>query len=163
MKKFVQKYYIVLLLVFLIICIAFCFLFLSSGKDKKKEEIKSDRNKYNFSNQITEVEGTQYYTNDSLQSSHCLEDICIERASFFYNGNNGRVEYTIKNQSNKKASGYLKMVFGNKALYVSYKDLEPGKSVRSVSSYLDVKISNKEDYRLEKLTKDEMRKIKVSN
>lgn len=113
-------------------------------------------NAYTFSNEKVKEET---YKNDKLSSKHCLNSICIEDATFYYNDNMGRVEYIITNTSNKTVSGYLKMVFKNQTLKVVYQDLAPKKTIRSQSQYSGIEIDDKSDYKLEKLTKEEISKI----
>lgn len=113
-------------------------------------------NTYTFSNEKVKEET---YKNDKLSSKHCLDSVCIEDAIFYYDDNMGRVEYTITNTSNKTVSGYLKMIFKNQTLKIVYKDLGPKKTVKSQSQYTGIEIEDKSDYKLEKLTKEEISKI----
>ena len=92
--------------------------------------------------------------------NHCLDDICISELTFYYIGDSGRIEYTISNHSDKKVSGYFKLVFQNQSLIAVYRDLDVNKSIRTKSQYVDTKISNKDDYVLKKLTKEEISKLK---
>jgi hypothetical protein len=51
------------------------------------------------------------------------------------------------------------MVFKNKTLKVVYQDLAPKKTIRSQSQYSGIEIKDKSDYKLEKLTKEEISKL----
>ena len=113
-------------------------------------------NTYNFSDD-TLKEDT--YKSDQLSSKHCLNNICINDVTFYYNDKMGRVEYTITNNSNEVESGYLKMVFNDQSLLVIYKNLNPNETINSRSQYEGIEIKDKSDYKLEKLTKEEISKI----
>ena len=51
------------------------------------------------------------------------------------------------------------MVFNDSYLVITYKDLLPKKSIKSFSQYMGVEIKDKSDYKLEKLSKEEIKKI----
>ena len=141
---------IVVLLIILLIIIVI------SRKPKRKY---SDFNKYKIVDNVQELPGTYVRDTGNLSFSHCLEDICITNVSIHYIDNNGRVEYTITNNSKKKKVGYMKMVFGNSNLIISY-SLKRGKSVKGYIQYNNIDLSNVYDYKLSNLTKKEMSNIK---
>ena len=117
-------------------------------------------NSYNFSDDVVELPDTVTYNNEKLTSRHCLNSICVEEVTFYYSNDTGRVEYTITNTSNKTKSGYLKMVFKNEFLIIAYKDLVPKRTIKSRTQYTGKEIKDKSDYKLKKLTKEEISKIK---
>lgn len=148
------KIVIILTIIFLGIGLFEIILF-----SQKKEEKGSNGNNYHFSNEVKEEEGIVIYTNPQLKAAHCLNSICIEDASFYYNKDGGRVEYTIHNQSNDVYEGYLKMIFQEQSLVVAIRKLAPGQSVKSSSYYLGIEIKDKDDFVLQELTEDEKSKI----
>ncbi len=132
------------------------------AKEPDKENKITD-NKYHFSTEVVERTDTKEYSNDVLQSKHCLDDICISEAKFYYLENEGRVDYTIENIGNKVQSGFLKMIFGGDSLVVAFSDLEPGKVVHTTSQYGGQTIKDMSDYTLDYLTEEEKNSIIVSN
>lgn len=153
MNKIV-KYIIIAIIIFLCIGVFEIIIF-----SRKKEDNTSKGNSYQFSDKVKNEDDITVYTNPQLAGAHCLNSICIESASFYYNENGGRVEYTIHNQSNEVYEGYLKMVFQQQSLIVAIHKLAPGQTVNSSSYYLGVEIKDKEDYQLQELTEEEKSKI----
>ena len=123
---------------------------------------KTHEKPYILSDGVAEIPGTITYTNDDLKKGHCLDGICVLDVTFYYIDDEGRLECTILNQSSKEESGYLKLVFGEDRLTVVYRNLSPGKMVKTISKYHKLTIPDKDDYVLEKLTDEEISKIKVS-
>lgn len=153
--KLERKHKILIIIILLIILLVVgVVLFLNSKKIPDKRG-----NYYNMSDEVIELPDTVTYENSSLSSKHCLKDICINDAVFYYNNEVGRVEYTITNTSNKVVSGYLKMVFKDQSLIVIYKNLGPKKTIKSSSQYMGIEIKDKSDYKLVKLNKKEIKKI----
>ncbi len=148
------KYIIIAIIILLLIGFIEIIIF-----SQKKDNNTSSINSYHFTGKVKEADDIVIYTNPQLKASHCLNLICVENASFYYNTNSGRVEYTIHNQSNNQYNGYLKMVFQEQSLVISIKDLAPGESIKTSSYYLGIKINNKEDYLLQELTDEEKSKI----
>ncbi len=148
------KYIIIAIIILLLVGFVEIIIF-----SQKKENDTSSINAYHFTGKIKEADDIIIYSNPQLKASHCLNYLCIENASFYYNSNSGRVEYTIHNLSNSVYDGYLKMVFQEQSLIVSIKNLAAGESIKSSSYYLGIEINNKEDYLLQELTEEEKSKI----
>ena len=144
---------VISVLVLILVIVGLVLFFTHNGKDNRRE------NNYDINDEIIDLPGTVTYTSDELNSKHCLKGICIENATFSYTDQIGKVEYTITNTSKKKKSGYLKMVFGNQTLLVVYKNLKPNWTVKSSSQYVGVEITDKNDYELKELTKEEISQI----
>ena len=155
MKKLFKNKRLILILVIIILIIVLVVIGLVLGRKKETELI----NNYKFNNSREELPNTKEYTNDKLKEAHCIDGICIENVTFYYDGDNGRVEYNIYNKNSKEDSGYLKMIFKDKELIVVYNNLDIGSIRNSKSSFSKMKISNKEDYTLKKLSKSEIKKI----
>ena len=154
--NFIKKHKILIIIISIIILIIVgVILFLTYGGHDSGRG-----NHYIIDDEVIELPGTVTYKNEALASEHCLNGICISDAVFYYNDEFGRVEYKITNNSNKKKSGYLRMIFKDQTLLVRYKDLEPNKTVESKSQYVGIEITDKSDYKLEELTKEEISKIK---
>lgn len=132
-------------------------------KDSSSQPISQYNEDYHFTGNVVEVSGTEIIENDQMKADHCLNDICISNAIFYYADGSGRVDYTIHNQSSKTASGYLKMNFGSNSLIVAYQDLRGNESIQTTSQFLDMKFSNVTDYILEELSEEEINQIIVSN
>lgn len=155
MMNFIKKNKILIIIICIVILIVIGLILFFNNNSKQEPEI----NDYNYNNTPRELTNTTVYSNDTLSSSHCLNGICISKATFYYTDSVGRVEYTITNTSNKVKSGYLKMVFNEQSLIVSYKNLKPNESIISKSQYMGMEIKNKDDYKLEKLSDDEISQI----
>lgn len=147
-----KKILIIIIAIIILIIIGLILFFLNGKKDTRG-------NNYNYNNEAIQLPGTTEYKNEELSSKHCLNDICIEDATFYYNDQIGRVEYTITNTSKKTKSGYLKMVFKEQTLLIVYNDLKPNSTVKSESQYMGIEIKDKSNYELKKLTKEEISKI----
>lgn len=153
--KFIKKHIILIIIIAIIILLIIgTILFFTSGI---KGRISG--NHYSYGKEVIDLPGTTTYKNEELASKHCIKDICIENAVFYYTSEVGRVEYEITNNSNKKASGYLKMVFDNQSLIVVYKDIKPKETIKTESQYMGIEIKNKNDYELKELTKEEVNKL----
>ena len=153
--KFIRKHLIAIIIVLIVILIIVgVILYLNS-----KPKLANIGNSYKFNSEEIELPNTVSYKNEKLSSKHCLNDVCIEDATFYYNNEVGRVEYTITNNSDKTVSGYMKMVFNEQSLVIVYKDLFPKRTVKSSSQYMGMEITDKNDYKLEKLTKEEIKSI----
>ena len=153
--KFIKKHGIIIIIVLIIILLIIGLILYLNARPK----LKNIGNNYYYSENIVELPGTVTYKNDSLSSEHCLNNICISDVTFHYNNEVGKVDYKITNNSNKIVSGYLKMVFQNQSLLIVYKDLVPKRTINSSSQYMGIEIKDKSDYKLEKLSKEEIKKI----
>ena len=150
-----QKILIIVIVIVLVIVLSI----LSVIFEKKKPTNDKLNNNYEISNKIEDEPGTKSYTNEKIKRSHCIDNICVEDVIFYYNDNQGRIEYKVINKSSKKSSGYMKIVYSNKSFVVIYNDLEPGQSIETRSQFSDIKISDQDDYKLEKMSKEEINKI----
>ena len=149
------KYIIIAIIIFLSVGVLEIIIF-SQRKESDKEE---KGNSYNFTSNVVEEKGITIYSSPQLKAAHCLNSVCIENASFYYNEKGGRVEYIIHNQSNTIYDGFIKMVFNEQSLVISIRNLAPGQSVKSSSYYLGVQIKEKDDYQLQELTEEDKSKI----
>lgn len=147
------------LIVIIVIVLVIVLSILSVLFEKKKPINNKANNNYQISNKVEDEPGTNKYTNDDIKKAHCIDKICVEDVTFYYNDNQGRIEYRVINKSSKKASGYMKIVYSNESFNVIYKDLEPGQYIETRSQFSGITISNQNDYKLEKLSKEEIDKI----
>lgn len=158
MKEMIKKYRkviicIVIILIVVLLILGIRLIFRSS---------KDNKNNYSYVGDVKDLPGTKKYTTPSLLAPHCIESVCIINAKFYFIDDDGRVEYYIENHSDEKVpAGYLKMVFGDQYLVIAYRSLEPREMIKTVSSYSGVSFSDKSDYVLKKLTKKEMKKLKI--
>lgn len=143
-----------IIIIILVVIIIFVFEFF---KREQSDFITS--NEYNFSDKVEELPGTVVYSNPKLESSHCLEGICIDDATFYYIDDTGRVDYLITNNSDEKKSGYLKMKFSKGYLLIAYRNLGVGASVKTTSQYKGFDLSKESDYVLENLSEKELSEI----
>lgn len=153
MKK--RKIIIITIIILILILLSIIIFFIVSPKKKAK----NSSNDYVFAKSQKELPGTKTYTNDKLKEAHCIDNVCIENVVFYYKGNSGRVEYTILNRNDYEVTDTLRMVFKDKSLLISYKNLPGKKRIKSTSRYVNVEIENKENYKLKKLSKEEKEKI----
>lgn len=151
-----MKRKILIIVIIIVILLLIGLMIFLNIKPKGDEGLNS----YDFKNDAVELPNTTTYENEKLSSSHCVKDICIDNVKFYYNDNEGRVEYTITNKSRDIKSGYLKMIFNDQELLVVYKDLGPKKTIKSRSQYIGFEIKDKDNYVLKKLSKEEISKLK---
>lgn len=147
-----RKILIICLIILVIILLVIIGIFIF-GNPKKKEV-----NIYNYTNKSEELPGSKEYTSNKLKASHCLKKICVENVVFHYTDNAGRVDLTVYNKTNKKKSGYLKMVFKEQELVIIY-DVDGGGRIQTSSNYEGFEIKDKENYTLEELSKEEIEEI----
>ena len=149
-KKILLISTIIILILILVILEVFLY-----KNDKDKNE---NLNNYRYGEALEELPGSKKYTNNKLKASHCLDNICIENLVFHYLDNSGRIDYIVRNKSNKKRRGYLKIVFKDQSLIIIY-DVEAKGIIQTSSRYEGFDIKNKKDYTLKKLSKEEEEKI----
>ena len=149
---------VLIVIIIAILIIVLSILSVIFEKKKTNGDGKKDNN-YQISDKVEEEPGTKSYTTDKIKKSHCVDDICVKDVVFYYNDNQGRIEYKVINNSSKTASGYMKIVYSNKDFNVIYDNLAPGQFIETRTQFSGVKISDQEDYKLEKLSKEEINKI----
>lgn len=126
---------------------------------KKHNVTKSMSNEYVISEENVELAGTKVVSNDNLSTEQCLNDICVSNVVIYSTTNQGRVECTITNKTEKEKSGYLKIVLGDKKLVLGYKKLAVGDSITTTSQFNGYSLQGIDNYSLEKLTKAERKAI----
>lgn len=161
MKEKILKYsknWIVLIIALLVL--AFVVILLSIiSYNKKIDENANKQNNYQIENKVVEMPGTKIIKNDKLNEEHCYKDLCVSNVIFYENKDGGRVEATIKNNSNITKSGYLKMNVNNTYLVLVYKNIDSMESKKIVSRYREIVFDSIDDYTLEGLTKKERSSI----
>ena len=144
--------------------VIFLVLFVFFIKSMFNHENKEESSFYYFSDERVEIEGTKKHSSDKLSAPHCLKNICISEVIFSYSDNNYYgLNYVIKNNSSKEASGYFYMNYGEEKILIAYSSLEPGKSKRLSSSVQGKHFEINEDYTLSELTPQELENIHTSN
>lgn len=164
MKKFVfdkKKLIAVLLILILAIILIVLGIFVSKRDINSKEDNLIEQNFYDISSDKGELPGNITITNDAMKAAHCLNDICIEDVVVYNADSIGRVDYTIINNSNNVASGYLKMNFSTGSVIIAYSSLSVGKKEESTSQYNGFDINNTFDYTLEELNEADLEKIVI--
>ena len=158
MKQNKIKFLIIGIVILLVVGL---ILMLFSNHSKKDSE-KAEGNQYHVSEDTKkEEDGVETYTNSKLEKAHCLDSICIENVVFYYKDNEGRIDYSIENRSDKTVTGNLKIVFGEQSLVAVYNNLAAHRKINTSSYFVNMVISNKEDYTLEKLSKEDKGNIVV--
>ncbi len=153
------KYVIIALVFFLVIGIVEMYFF-----SRPKKHVKGDSvNHYSVSSQKIKNSNLKVYTNEQLKETHCIDVICVENVTFYYENNRGKISYSIMNQSDKVVSGFVKLVFGEQYLIAPYENLKANQKIQTSSYFEGISISAKENYVLEKLTKAEEDKIVYIN
>jgi len=155
MKKDQNKRNILIIIIVVLILVLLLVILFAVNNHKPK----TNGNNYVISSKEKELNGTEEHTSEKLKSSHCVDKVCVENVSIYYNGSEGRVEYTIYNKSSKEVSGNLMMVFGDDTILVAYSKLGAKGKIETSSFFTDKNISDKDDYVLRKLTKEEEKKI----
>lgn len=149
-----KKLILIIIIIALILVLVGISLF---GPQNEKEEKK----KLSYiSDEYVELPGTVTITNDALNSYHCIDFVCVSNVKIYYVDNDGRVEYTITNFSDKVASGYFKLNFGNTYILASYNKLKVNKSVNATTMFISKDLSQATDYSIERLSDEEISKIK---
>lgn len=147
---------IIIALIFILgIVIIVSVISIKSDKEKGYKE----ENKYRISDEVVEVPGTKIITSDRIKERHCLNDICVTNMTFYTYGKDGRIECTVKNESEEEKSGYIKIKVNGISLIANYDNLVPGKESKTVARYTGVEFTDIEDYTLEELTKKEKKNI----
>ena len=139
-----NKLIIIIGSIVLIIVIIFIVVILN-----KDDKVKNKKNSYNIESKKIELPNTIKYTNDNLNKSHCINDICISKLVFYSTDNGGRIEYDIYNSSNDRKSGVLRLNFSGEYLIIVYDDLAGQNKISSFSGFEGMSITNKNDYVLE--------------
>ena len=159
MKKKTVKILLIVIAVILLLVGIVEIIHFSRKEETPNNTNKFSENHYNIASEVEEAPGTKVYTSPTLDKEHCLDTICVENVSFYYTDEGGRMEYTVINKSDKAASGFLKLVFGNQSLKIVYQDVPAGGKTKSGTFYSQKKIQSMEDYHLEHLSDDEYKKI----
>lgn len=103
-------------------------------------------------------DGTKLITNSRLQKEKCIDNICISDLHVYYVSKEGSVEFMLENKKDVKTSGYYKIVLGDKQLIVYY-EFDGKEKYKSEAGYSDIDLSKAKDYKFEKLTKEDEKKI----
>lgn len=148
------------LILLIIVIIAFLFIVFGILYLVSNNKSNVGYNQYRISDQVVEFEGTVIMKSPQLTDGHCLDDICVKNVAIYDIGGEGRIEYTVTNNSDKTVSGILKLNFGDTYTYVAYNDLESGKSLSTKTMYRNGKFVDVKDFKIEKLTDEEMARIK---
>lgn len=154
-KKIISNKKTLLIVIISILVIIFITIILKNTFNKKEENPASMK----ISDKVVEIEGTKKYESDAFSKAHCINDVCIYDVVVYSATNIGRVEYIIENQSSEVKSGYLKLHFGDKLIFIAYQSLEPNKSKRASTQFTG-DFSTVDDYTLEEMSKDEIKNIK---
>lgn len=160
-KDFIKKNKRVLIIILVIIVVfVLLLIFVRNIFTRRVEDYHSY---YNFASDTVEIKGSKKYSTDQLSMPHCLKDICISEVVFTYVNNDYGIQYVIRNNSSKKASGYLYMNYGDSRILLSYSSVEPGKTKRLSTSVHGREFKIYDDYSLSELTEEEKNKIRVGN
>lgn len=160
MKKILKnKKIIFIIIAFVIVIIAAIIFALSFNKKKVKSGSELSGEQYSFSNEIVELKGNVKVTSDKLNEKHCVDDICISNLVINSADNDGRIEYTLTNNSSK-TSGYLKLNINNSNIIISYSDLNVGESKEYKIMFHGKSFSNVKDYSVSIPSEEDLKKYK---
>lgn len=164
MKKFNLKNKPLIMIIGVVILIIVSVLMFLIGKmlGAKKENIIKENN---LNEQTTVFINKPYknakkITSKKLSKEHCLNDICIKDLVIYYTDESNNIELKVVNKGKKPATGYLKIVFGEKAMTVAYNSLDKKKSSPYTIQLGKEKLPDISDFTVRKLTSGEMSKIK---
>lgn len=167
MKKFFTKYklicFIILLSVFLIIL--GILLFSKSPKQEntppsKEKKTASYKENYVYDNNI--YRDATVVSNEALTKEHCLDEVCIKDLTIYQGTYYNNVVLKIVNKTTKTKTGQLALVFGDRVLFVSYKNLKEGDTTNYTVELGDKMISDSSDFTVRYLTDDEKKGFHTS-
>ncbi len=99
-------------------------------------------------------------TNSKLAKEHCVNDICVKDLVIYYTDTVNNIEFDLINKGKEKATGYLKVVFGDKEMTVSYDALESKRPSPYTIQLGKEKLATTEDFSVRELTSEELAKFK---
>ncbi len=147
----------ILISIFIISFLLLLFVFIKNENVNKKESNLINDYKFSSSEKYKDAE---IITNDKLKSNHCIDNICISNLIIYQAKSYCNIEMNITNKGKFKASGYLKLVFKDQEMTVKYNNLE-SKATRNYTIHLNEnKLNDMSDFKVRKLTKDELKNIK---
>jgi len=166
MKKIFSKkgliYVILALAVVLILLGVILFGKFSSNKEKtpsNKENVSSYKDRYIYDNDI--YRDATVISNGNLDKEHCLDDVCIQNLKIYQGSSYYNVELQIVNKTGEAKTNQLALVFGDRVLFVSYKDLKGGNTTNYTIELGDKTISDTSDFTVRYLTDEEKGKFHV--
>lgn len=148
------------LVVIILVVLAVVFL-LSSVSNKKDDELPEKK----LGKEQTSIFYNEPYkdaekiTSKQLAKEHCLDDVCIKDLTIYYTEFSNNIELNIVNKGKDTKTGYLKIVFDDKAMTVAYKNLEKGKTSPYTIQLDKKRLTDTSDFTVRKLTKEELSKI----
>ena len=142
--------------VFLILLGIILFSNSSSNKEKSpsnKDSVSNYSEHYIYDNDI--YRDATVISNDNLNKEHCLDNICIKNLKIYQGPSYYNVELQIVNKTEEDKTNQLALVFGDRVLFVSYKDLKKGATSDYTIELGDEIISNTSDFTVRYLTNEE--------
>ena len=101
---------------------------------------------------------------ENLQTSHCLNDLCVASMNITYNKGEGKIEFVLQNTSSLPVEGnYLKLVFDNNqdlSYIYRYDAMEPSASTNIVIEFAEKELIDVKDYQITELTTRELNEFK---
>lgn len=161
MKKIDWKNKAVLPIVLISIVLVAVMLVLIFSNITKKKDGDSKKSKSNEQTSVffnNPYKDAKKITNKTLSKEHCLDDICVKNLTIYYTKESNNIELTLVNKGKKAATGYLKVVFGNKAMTVFYDSLK--KESPYTIQLGKEELSETSDFTVRELTNEELAKIK---
>ena len=98
-------------------------------------------------------------TNNGLKKEQCINDICISNVYIICTKIGGTIHFTVKNNSKKTKSGYLKINFDDYNTFIVYSKVEPGKTKNGFTTYHNHDLTKTNDYSISELTNDDLSRI----
>lgn len=130
---------------------------LKNDDDVIKEKVSSDQTTVYINKPY---KNAKKISSKKLSKEHCVDDVCVKDLVIYYTKESNNIELSLANKSKKPATGYLKVVFGSKAMTVAYKDLAKGKDKPYTIQLGKTSLSDTSDFTVRKLTKEELAMIK---
>lgn len=165
MKKFnlKNKTLITIIVVVILLIISIVMILIGKMQDLKKDDKVIKEN--NLSDQTSVFINKPYknakkITSKKLSKEHCLNDICIKDLTIYYTAESNNIELKVVNKGKNTATGYLKVVFGEKAMTVAYNSLGKKKPSPYTIQLGKEKLSDTSDFTVRELTSEELAKIK---
>lgn len=141
-----------------IIVLIILIIILASKADKKRDGKVTDDG-YTIKDEVVELPGTNIITNDGLNATKCVDDICISEVKIYSAEGIGRVECNVTNNTSIVKDGHLEMTLGENKILITYKSVAPGETRTIEAEYGGGTIGNVEDYSIRVLTPAEEKEI----
>lgn len=157
-SKLIENKNLKIILPIILFFVLILIVALASKADKNRDD-KVLEDGYTISNEVVELPGTNIISNEALNATKCIDDICLSDVKIYSAEGIGRVECMAVNNTSEVKSGNIEITLGEAKILISYKNLEPGESRKLEAGYGGGTIENVNDYSIRFLTPEEEKEI----